>query len=176
MCDASGRELYRVDAALPPDAPGFVAVAYDPAESDASRSKRAKAGDVWTPSTFLVYASARTSAIKDWRTANGGYLASGKWFHSDMVSRTQQLGLLALGQNIPAGLMWRTMDGSSILMTPTLAQQILQAASVQDTAMFDFRGKLIAALGKMSDPWTVDLTAGWPPIYQDGTPGFVMPV
>lgn len=172
----AGVEQYRVDVSVPPEIPEHVVVSFDASESDASRGARAKSGQIWTASTFLDYANTRVSSINDWRTANGGYLASGKWFHSDMVSRTQQLGLLALGQNIPSGLMWKTMDGTFVQMTPDLAQQILAAASAQDSATFSFRMNLMAALKKMDDPWTVDITVGWPTIYQDTIPGFTMPV
>lgn len=59
-----------------------------------------------------------------------------KWFHSDIKSRTQQLGLVLLGANIPNGLKWKTMDSTFVDMTPTLAQQIFAAAATQDTMIF----------------------------------------
>ena len=41
------------------------------------------------------------------------------------------MGLVMLGDNIPAGLQWKTMDGSFVVMTPSLAQQVFAAAATK---------------------------------------------
>lgn len=104
-------------------------------------------------------------AVRDRRTQAGGYQAAGKWFHSDTFSRTQQIGLVMLGANIPPGLMWKTMDGSFIEMTPTLAQQVFAAAAAQDTATFAAAEIHKAAMEAAPDPAAYSFTAGWPAIY-----------
>lgn len=81
-------------------------------------------------------------AERDRRTQQGGYQVAGKWFHSDTFSRTQQMGLVMMGDNIPAGLQWKTMDGSFVVMTPSLAQQVFAAAAQSDAAIFAFAEQL----------------------------------
>lgn len=101
---------------------------------------------------------------RDRRTQEGGYPAGGKWFHSDVISRTQQLGLVMMGASMPAGIQWKTMDGSFVTMTPTLAQQIFQAAGVQDTSTFAAAQTAIAAA--TADPYNFDHdTIAWPAIF-----------
>ncbi len=109
----------------------------------------------------------RVKALRDLKTENGGYLAGGKWFHSDLVSRTQQIGLILMGANIPAGLQWKTLDGSFITMTPTLAGQVLAAAGGQDAALFAHAETLIGQINAAADPTTVDVSAGWPTTFGD---------
>lgn len=103
-------------------------------------------------------------AERDRRTQEGGYPAGGKWFHSNVISRTQQIGLLLMGANLPAGIMWKTMDGSFVEMTPALAQQIFAAAGVQDTSTFAVAQQ--AAAQANADPYNFDLAAiPWPATY-----------
>lgn len=99
------------------------------------------------------------------RTREGGYQVAGKWFHSDEFSRGQQLGLVLLGSNIPAGLQWKTMDGTFVTMTPTLAQQILGAAAASDTAIFAAAEVHKAAMEASTDPATYDFSGGWPKVF-----------
>jgi len=102
-------------------------------------------------------------AVRDSRCAEGGYKVSGKWFHSDSQSRIQQLGLVLLGASIPAGTLWKTMDGSFVAMTSTLAQQILAAAAASDAANFAAAEAHKAAIFTSSDPESYDFSGGWPP-------------
>lgn len=107
----------------------------------------------------------RIKTIRDNKTQNGGFPAAGKWFHSDTFSRTQQIGLVMMGAGIPAGLQWKTMDGTFVTMTPTLAGQIFAAAAAQDAATFAHAEALRAQVEAAADPATVDITAGWPATY-----------
>lgn len=107
----------------------------------------------------------RIKSERDRRTREGGYQASGKWFHSDEFSRTQQIGLVLLGQNIPAGLQWKTMDGSFVAMTPQLAQQVFQAAASSDTAIFAAAEAHKAAMEASADPSSYDYLAAWPKVF-----------
>lgn len=110
-------------------------------------------------------------SIKEHRSAltvNGGYKASDKWFHSDPFSRSQQLGLVLLGDNIPTGLLWKTMDGSFVEMTPALAQGVFQAATSQDTSLFNYAEGMNHALQKLTSPESINtfvITEGWPETY-----------
>ena len=128
---------------------------------------------------------AHWDAIKQVRERKGqlgGYLVAGKWFHSDLKSQTQQLGLArkadrieAAGGNMntpfpgpgPGGiLVWKTMDGSWVPMTPLLAQQIFAAAEAQDLALFAHAESLRVQGLQVDNPFTVDVEAGWPATYQ----------
>lgn len=107
----------------------------------------------------------RIKAERDRRTQAGGYQAGGKWFHSDTFSRTQQIGLVMLGAGIPPGMMWKTMDGSFIEMTPTLAQQVFAAAAAQDLATFAAAEAHKAAMEAAADPADYDFSTGWAAVF-----------
>lgn len=104
-------------------------------------------------------------AERDRRTESGGYVVDTKWFHSDQKSRSQQLGLVLLGSGIPSGLMWKTMDGTFVEMTPTLAQQILGAAAASDQAIFSAAETHKAAMEAAADPAAYDFSGGWPKVF-----------
>lgn len=105
---------------------------------------------------------AEIKAERDRRIQSGGYKVGTKWFHSDQKSRSQQLGLVLLGANIPAGLQWKTMDGSFVTMTATLAQQILAAGAASDQAIFAAAETHKAAMEASADPSAYDFSGGWP--------------
>lgn len=102
---------------------------------------------------------------RDRRKLEGGYQAASNWYHSDTTSRIQQIGLLLLGANIPANLYWKTMSGSFVLMTQTLAAQIFQAAAASDVAIFTVAEQKKAAMMVSSDPRTYNHLTGWPLSY-----------
>jgi hypothetical protein len=104
-------------------------------------------------------------AERDRRTQNGGYKVGQKWFHSDQFSRGQQLGLVLLGANFPAGLQWKTMDGSFVTMTQALAGQILAAGAASDSATFAVAEAHRAAMEASQDPASYDFSTGWPAIF-----------
>lgn len=104
-------------------------------------------------------------AERDRRTETGGYKVGTHWFHSDQKSRSQQLGLVLLGANIPANTPWKTMDGSFIVMTQELAGQILAAAAVSDIGIFTAAEAHKAAMEASADPSAYDFSTGWPKIY-----------
>jgi hypothetical protein len=106
----------------------------------------------------------RIQAERD-RRAIGGVLAAGKWFHTDEFSRTQHLGMALMGQNLPAGINWKTMDGSFVPMTPTLVQQIFQAVAASDIAIFAAAEQHRAAMNVAPDPEAYDFSGGWPAVY-----------
>ncbi len=107
---------------------------------------------------------AAIKAERDRRKA-GGYTVGGKWYHSDEGSRIQQLGLVLMGANIPAGLQWKTMDGSFVTMTQTLAGQIFSAAAVSDQAIFTRAELHKVAMEASVAPDAYDFSGGWPIVY-----------
>lgn len=103
-------------------------------------------------------------AERDKRTQTGGYQAAGKWFHSDTFSRTQQMGLVMMGAGIPGGLQWKTMDGSFVTMTQTLAGQVFAAAAASDAALFARAEQIKAAME--ADPVNFQLASQtWPAVF-----------
>jgi len=110
----------------------------------------------------------RIKQHRDDLTQTGGYRVGDKWYHSDVFSRSQQLGLVLLGANIPAGLRWKTMDGSFVDMTQALVQQIFAAAIVQDTALFataEQHRASVEALTTVGEVAAYDWRSGWPDVY-----------
>jgi hypothetical protein len=73
---------------------------------------------------------------RDELTENGGCLHSGYWFHTDTKSKQQQMALAMLGQDLPAGIQWKTMDGSFVEMTPALAQSLFVAQVGREQLLF----------------------------------------
>jgi hypothetical protein len=61
--------------------------------------------------------------------SSGGYVVGGHWFQSDSASRIQQLSLVVMGANLPPGIQWKTLAGTFVAMTQTLAVQIFQTAA-----------------------------------------------
>ena len=103
-------------------------------------------------------------AERDKRIQTGGYLAAGKWFHSDTFSRTQQMGLVMMGAGIPGGLQWKTMDGSFVTMTQTLASQVFSAAAASDAALFSHAEQIKAVME--ADPVNFSLASQtWPAVF-----------
>lgn len=118
--------------------------------------------DAAAPAAQAAQLRETISAERDRRKEKQGYVAGSKRFHSDSFSRIQQIGLVILGANMPAGIMWKTMDGSFVEMTPTLAQQIFGAAAAFDMSLFAHGESLKAQVAAAADPATVDITVGWP--------------
>lgn len=101
---------------------------------------------------------------RDRRTQQGGYCVDGKWFHSDILSRTQQMGLVMMGNSIPSNLQWKTMDGTFVNMTPALANSIFMAAVQSDTVLFSHAEQLKVQME--SDPENFSLSeCSWPLMY-----------
>ena len=107
---------------------------------------------------------ANIKAERDRRKA-GGVKIGAKWFHSDDGSRIQQMGLVMMGANLPAGLQWKVMDGSFITMTQTIAAQVFQAVAASDQAVFAAAEAHRVAMEAAADPASYDYSGGWPKIY-----------
>jgi hypothetical protein len=100
---------------------------------------------------------ARREALK-----SGGVQVGDHWYHSDADSRIQQLGLLMMGESMPAGIMWRVLDNGLVEMTPALAQQIFQATAQWDAVVFGVAEMHRAAIEVSENPEAYDWTTGWP--------------
>lgn len=106
----------------------------------------------------------RIKVYRDWLKEQG-ISTAGKWFHSDKSSRIQQLGLVLMGANVPAGLQWKTMDGTFITMTPQLASQIFQATALSDMTMHAVAEQHKANLYASSNPQAYNWMSGWPAVF-----------
>ena len=101
------------------------------------------------------------------RRADLGVKVGQYWFHSDQKSRTQQLGLVLLGANIPAGLQWKTLPLTPpppvfVPMTQQLAQAIVSATAASDTAIFTAAEVHRIAVESSTAPQNYDFSTGWP--------------
>lgn len=105
------------------------------------------------------------------RRAAMGVKVGVHWFHSDQKSRTQQLGLVLLGQNIPAGLQWKTLTFTGqpvfVEMTPALAQGIVMSTAGSDTAIFTAAEVHRMAMEASPAPQDYDFSTGWPVSIED---------
>lgn len=99
------------------------------------------------------------------RRKAGGVKVGDKWFHSDDGSRIQQMGLVMMGANLPAGLQWKTMDGSFIVMTPALAQQVFTGQAASDQTIFAVAEAHRVAMEASADPAAYDYAHGWPKVF-----------
>jgi Domain of unknown function (DUF4376) len=113
----------------------------------------------------------RIKAERDRRSEAGGFPVQiegeTKWFHSDVKSRTQQLGMVIMGATLPTGIDWKTMDGSFVAMTPALAQAIFAAGAAQEQAVFAAAQTHRVAMESSAEPSAYDFSGGWPATYQD---------
>lgn len=116
---------------------------------------------VWTRKSDEQIAAVRWAKIKQLRdelTEDGGCLVAGKWFHSDVKSKQQQMALVMMGASIPASLMWKTLDGSFVVMTQALAAELFAAQAAREQAIFAHAETLKADIA-------ADITQGWPARY-----------
>lgn len=99
---------------------------------------------------------------RDRRKHDGGYKVGTNWFHSDDTSRIQQIALTMMGASMPAGIMWKTMANTMVPMTPTLAQQIFQAAVQSDAVLFGVAEQHRLAMLQLENPETYNYLTGTP--------------
>lgn len=107
-------------------------------------------------------------AERDRRKAGGIKVmvsTTNKWFHSDDASRIQQMGLLMMGASIPSDLQWKTMDGTFVGMTQTVASDVFAAAAASDQAIFSAAETHRAAVEANADPASYDFFRDWPMVY-----------
>jgi hypothetical protein len=103
-------------------------------------------------------------AERDMRRISGAPVGQ-YWFHSDDASRIQHLALVMMGENMPTGIMWKTMSGTFVEMTASLAQQIFTSISQRDVQIFAVAEQHRFAMEASENPRDYDFSANWPAIY-----------
>lgn len=95
-----------------------------------------------------------------------GVKVGAHWFHSDDASRIQQLSLVLMGQNMPAGIQWKTLTSTPppvfVTMTPALALSIFNGTAASDMAVFAAAEAHRVAMEASADPGAYDFSGGWP--------------
>ena len=106
-------------------------------------------------------------AIQDERDRRrlAGIRVGDNWFHSDDTSRIQHIGLTIMGANMPAGIMWKTMAGNFVQMTPQLSMQIFQTLGQVDMQIFAIAEQHRAAMMQAENPTTYNFLTGWPRVF-----------
>ncbi|WP_235507324.1 DUF4376 domain-containing protein [Acidovorax sp. Leaf78] len=170
LSDLGYQPLLETPATVPPT--GFKTVQIAPVFSGGAW-RTAWAVVPLTAADFAERTATAWAAIKaerDRRAAMGVKVGA-HWFHSDEKSRIQQLGLVLLGQAVPAGLQWKTLTfGPSpvfVPMTPALAVGIVQSTAASDTAIFTAAEIHRMTMQASPDPGAYDFTAGWPASIED---------
>lgn len=120
-------------------------------------------GYAYAPPATSAQGRALLNMERDFRRRAGGYLVGDHWFHSDLESKVEQIGLLLLGANLPP-IDWKTMTGHKVPLTPALAQQIFMAAVSKTVALFDAAEAKAAQLTD-TNAATFDYFGGWPVCY-----------
>ncbi len=109
----------------------------------------------------------------------GGVKVGTKWFHSDIESRVQHLGLkdkardlLAAGGAMTdrlqvggADIQWKTMNGTLIYITAQIAFDIVAAVGVLDALAHQNAEVHKVAMEDSADPAAYDFSTGWPVVY-----------
>jgi hypothetical protein len=103
-------------------------------------------------------------AYRDLRKSSGVKVGN-FWYHTDDTSRIQHLGLVMLGANIPADLLWKTMSGEFVQMHQSLALGIFQAIAFSDTQIFKIAEIHKATMMASPDPSNYNYKTGWPLVY-----------
>lgn len=107
-------------------------------------------------------------AIKQKRhtvTRGGVYVKSvGKWFHTDDNSRTQYLALQILPE-LPADLMWKTMDNSFVKLTKPLLTELAMTILQAEQADFANAERHRVAMMEANNPFDYDFSSGWSDTY-----------
>lgn len=94
---------------------------------------------------------------------NGGVLVAGKWFHTDPRSCRQRIERLLVVDMLPAGLKWKTMDGSFVELTAQLLREVVAAQIAREHEIFNL------AEAKAADQSPIG--EGWPARFERPMPG-----
>lgn len=96
------------------------------------------------------------------------------WFHSDPDSRSQQLGLVIIGQNLPPNTPWKLLvknadfrNPTYTIMTPTLAIQIFQATMLSDMNIHKSADDHMNLMVQLENPLEYDFSGNWPVSFLD---------
>lgn len=136
------------------------------------------------PPTLTERRAAVWEQVKAERTrrVNGGAQVSGHWYHTDVDSRVQHMRLDAKAAALLAGggsvedvltvagqpVYWKTLSNGLVPMTAGLAQAIPVAIEVLDALAFARAETLRAQVEASEEPEAIDITTGWPAVYEAG--------
>ena len=109
----------------------------------------------------------------------GGVKVGTKWFHSDIESRVQHLGLkdkardlLSAGGTMTdrlqvggSDIQWKTQNGTLIYITAQIAFDIVAAVGVLDAQAHYAAEVHKATMEASADPAAYDFSGGWPAVY-----------
>lgn len=114
-----------------------------------------------------VIRAARWEQVKAKRDVvlDGGVQVGGQWFHTDTRSLIQWLAMFVLGNNLQAGISWKTKGGGRVPVDKKLVADVFGAVMAKDRAAFERGEALKLALDSAPDPRTVDIDSGWPESY-----------
>lgn len=118
--------------------------------------------------------------IRD-RRKSQGVLVGENWFHTDADSRIQWLGLKDSARDLLAEggllsdpvtmdgspILWKTMSGSFVPVTVSLAFQMVHEIKRLDAALFLLCEQKKAELNASESPHEFDTESGWIPGYHD---------
>ena len=121
-------------------------------------------------------------AIRD-RRIQLGFECEGHWFHSDANSKIQHLANKDTARDMRetiadwnrplldpttgTGIVWKTMSGGFVPLTIAMAYGIVAASKASEFSTFGRAEMLRAAVNSSSDPHSIDIAAGWPPVYEE---------
>lgn len=98
----------------------------------------------------------------------GGFRVEDKWFHSDSDSLRKYQYLsqhVKSSKTSEPSILWKTMDGSKVELTPALVKLIDKAAFLFQLEVFEVAEKHKAEMLKTDEPFKYDFSQGWPEIY-----------
>lgn len=96
------------------------------------------------------------------RVEGGIYLASvNRWFHSDDDARIQYLTLDATGASLPAGAVWKTMDGPTVNMTRPRINELILAMATLDQLLYATAQTARDTMSADPDAWDINSIV-WP--------------
>jgi hypothetical protein len=132
------------------------------------------------PDPAVVKAS-QWEAIKAQRekVKAGGVKVGTKWFHSDIESRVQHLGLKDKARDLLAAggtmtdrlqvggvdIQWKTMNGTLIYITAQIAFDIVAAVGVLDALAHQNAEVHKVKMETSAEPTAYDFNGGWPAVY-----------
>ena len=124
--------------------------------------------DLDQKSTYILRKSVwkEIQAMRDYRKSAGVKIDT-NWFHSDDTSRIQQLALTIMGANMPSNIMWKTMQGTFVSMTPTLAMQIFQRIAGSDQAIYGRAEFHRQTMILSAEPENYNFMTGWTMTYEE---------
>lgn len=108
-------------------------------------------------------------SYRDERLRSGGYPTSVGWFHSDSEAQLNYEDLWKVKAQLAAmpdnAKNWKKMDGTFVLMSESIVNEIFNAKVTQKSATFLRAEEHIYMMSLSNDPYNYNYKTGWPPIY-----------